>query len=151
MLLKQEQKKEMETYIRDFSLKQKEITEELKKMLDLEDASQIDQEKLESLKAKLIEYDGKHLQRMLLLRDENKKTLGGSSWSVMGLIKKLLGLVFALVFFKQILFPGQTDDLSQFDDPKNIKLNTTEQYMILNLRTEEEKKEQFEIFRELRK
>ena len=69
-------------------------------MLDLEDASQIDQEKLESLKAKLIEYDGKHLQRMLLLRDENKKTLGGSSWSVMGLIKKLLGLVFALVFFK---------------------------------------------------
>jgi hypothetical protein len=57
------------------------------------------------------------------MREEEKLEKSQGSWSILGLLKKLIGLMIALTLAKTILFPTQTSDLDKFDDIKNIKFN----------------------------
>lgn len=59
----------------------------------------------------------------------------------MGLIKKVVGLLIALAILKTILLPSnQATGAEIFDDPKNVKLNSTEILTLNRLKTDEEKR-----------
>jgi hypothetical protein len=106
---------------------------------------------LEKVVEKLRRMDGQDMQRVIFMREQEKARISTNSWSIMGFFKKLLGFVLMIVLMKQILLPGETNELAKFDDDMNVNPTESEIKMMNEKESVEERRAYFEKLREQRK
>ena len=73
-----------------------------------------------------IDFDQTELQQMLTVRDEEKKETA-PSWSIMGFVKKIVGILIFFSLMKTLLFPQQKAAEVNDEEFRNFHLNETEQ------------------------
>lgn len=96
-----DERKEQERYLLKFNEKQKYFLEKLKDKVMKQ--SDITKDELDALYADYRQFDQNDLQKVLGCREEDKRR--EESWTFIGLLKKLFGLILGLTILKSILFP----------------------------------------------
>mmetsp|Transcript_1272 Transcript_1272/g.1512 ORF Transcript_1272/g.1512 Transcript_1272/m.1512 type:complete len:174 (-) Transcript_1272:1288-1809(-) len=123
-----DKKKRLEQYMGNFEKEQKKLIEKLKEMLKPEHGEITDEDLSEFYKT-YQEFDLTKVQAVLISSREEEKADSGKtapSWTIMGVLKKLIALLLVGSIIKKVLFPDSAPPEVSDEEFKQLHLNQTE-------------------------